>query len=87
MVRVGEIARNTTLEQMHRRCGYGQGYTLEDTWALSVDLVIVSMAFWGLSGPWMWWQLHPTRWWGSLALGGGITLYLTFLKLLERQLR
>jgi hypothetical protein len=67
------------LEQLHRRCGYGQGYVLEDTWAFSVDLVIVAMVFWGLSGLWMWWELRATRRWGALSLLTGMALFGFFL--------
>ena len=69
------------LEQLHRRRGYGQGYVLEDSWALFVDLVIAAMIFWGLSGFWMWWELRATRFWGALCLVAGMALFASFLLL------
>ncbi len=53
------------LERMHRRRGYQADYPLEDTWAFSVDLVIVAMIFWVASGLWMWWEMKVTRRWGA----------------------
>lgn len=45
-----EFRALTFLERMHRRRGYDQPYTLEDTWGFTVDLAVVTMAFWSLSG-------------------------------------
>lgn len=67
------------LERMHRRRGFQHDYVLEDGWASSVDLVIVAMVFWGLSGLWMWWELRATRGWGTLCLAGGAGLFSLFL--------
>ena len=70
------------LERMHRRRGYQQPYALEDTWALSVDVAVVAMVFWSLSGLWLWWELRPTRFWGTLCAALGLTLFALFLALL-----
>jgi hypothetical protein len=67
------------LERMHRRRGFQHDYALEDAWASSVDVVIVAMVFWGLSGLWMWWELRSTRGWGMLCLGAGASLFGLFL--------
>ncbi len=67
------------LERFHRRRGYQHDYALEDTWAASVDLFIVAMIFWALSGLWMWWELRITRRWGLVALAGGAGLFAFFL--------
>lgn len=67
------------LERMHRRRGFQHDYGLEDAWAVSVDLMIVAMVFWGLSGLWMWWELRATRSWGVLCLIAGIALFAFFL--------
>lgn len=69
----------TFLEGLHRRRGYQHGYFLEDAWAFSVDLVIVSMIFWVLSGLWVWWELKATRRWGAVCAAGGIGLFALFL--------
>ena len=67
------------LERMHRRRGYQHKYVLEDTWAFSVDLVILSMVFWVGSGLWLWWELKLTRLWGTVSLCIGIGLFALFL--------
>ena len=67
------------LEHLHRRRGYQQPYALEDTWAFSVDLVIVAMVFWVLSGLWMWWEMRLTRLWGALFALFGVALFAFFL--------
>ena len=67
------------LERMHRRSGYQHEYTFDDTWAFSVDLVVVTMAVWVLSGLWMWWELQSTRRWGALCLVVGLGLFGFFL--------
>lgn len=70
------------LERMHRRRGYQQPYALEDTWALSVDVAVVTMVFWVLSGLWLWWELRPTRLWGGLCAALGLITFLLFMALL-----
>lgn len=63
------------LERMHRRRGYQYDRPLEDAWAVSVDLFIVAVIFWVLSGVWMWWELKYTRRWGGVAAAAGIALF------------
>ena len=67
------------LERMHRRRGYRHNYVLEDTWAVSVDLVILAMVFWAASGLWMWWELKTTRKWGTICAVGGTAVFCFFL--------
>lgn len=67
------------LERMHRRSGFRHDYVVDDLWAWSVDLVIVAMLFWGLSGLWLWWELRATRGWGVICLITGFGLFATFL--------
>ncbi|MEZ5353617.1 MAG: hypothetical protein R2762_13345 [Bryobacteraceae bacterium] len=70
------------LERMHRRRGYQHEYVLEDTWAMTVDLVIVAILFWVASGLWMWWELKVTRGWGALFALAGMGLFGVFLAVL-----
>jgi hypothetical protein len=70
---------NAFLERFHRRRGYATGYAIDTTWALSVDLVIVAMVFWVLSGFWMWWEMKVTRPFGLLALAGGAGVFAFYL--------
>ena len=48
----------TWLRTVHHRSGFQSEEVLEDTWALSVDLVIIAMIFWVLSGLWMLWEIQ-----------------------------
>ena len=77
-----EFRSATFLERMHRRRGYQHPYALEDTWAFSVDLAVVTMVFWSLSGLWLWWELRPTRLWGAVCGGLGMATFVLFLVLL-----
>jgi hypothetical protein len=77
-----EFRSATFLERMHRRRGYQHPYALEDTWAFSVDLAVVAMVFWSLSGLWLWWELRPTRFWGAVCGGLGLAVFVLFLVLL-----
>jgi len=67
------------LERMHRRRGYQFDPVLDDAWAVSVDLFIVAVVFWVLSGIWMWWELKHTRRWGAIAIATGIALFGLFV--------
>jgi hypothetical protein len=77
-----EFRALTFLERMHRRRGYDQPYALDDTWGLTVDVAVVTMVFWSLSGIWLWWELKSTRRWGTLVLVVGPGLFVIFLFLL-----
>jgi hypothetical protein len=77
-----EFRASTFLERMHRRRGYDQPYALEDTWGFTVDVAVVTMVFWSLSGIWLWWELKPTRKWGALSLAVGPALFVIFLLVL-----
>jgi hypothetical protein len=45
-----EFRTPTVLERLHRRRGYKQPYALQDTWGFTVDVAVVTMVFWSLSG-------------------------------------
>jgi hypothetical protein len=77
-----QFRASTFLERMQRRRGYDQPYALEDTWGFTVDVAVVTMAFWSLSGIWLWWELKSTRFWGGLSLAAGLGLFTIFLILL-----
>jgi hypothetical protein len=70
---------NAFLERFHRRRGYATGYGLDTVWAVSVDLVIIAMVFWVLSGLWMWWEMKMTRPLGFAAFLGGAALFAFYL--------
>jgi hypothetical protein len=67
------------LERFHRRRGYQQHYMMDNTWAFTVDLVIVAMVFWVLSGLWMWWEMRVTRLWGAAFALLGVALFAFFV--------
>lgn len=70
------------LERMHRRRGYQHDSLLEDLWAFSVDLFILTVIFWAASGLWLWWEMKVTRKLGALFLVGGVGLFTFFLAVL-----
>lgn len=73
---------NALLERFHRRRGYATGYALDTVWAFSVDLVIVAIVLWVLSGLWMWWEMKATRPLGALAVAGSAGLFAFYLAVL-----
>ena len=66
------------LNRFHHRRGFAQPYAADQAMAWSIDLVIVALAFWALSGVWMWWQMRRTRLWGLAAALSGIALFTFF---------
>jgi len=73
-----EFRTPTVLERLHRRRGYNQPYALEDTWGFTVDVAVVTMVFWSLSGIWLAWELKTTRAWGALSFVVGLGLFVVF---------
>ena len=73
-----EFRAATFLDRMHRRRGYNQPYALEDTWGFTVDVAVVTMIFWSLSGLWLWWEIKAVRLWGALAGVAGFGLFTVF---------
>ncbi len=69
------------LERMHRRRGYNS-YALENAWGFCVDVAVVTMIFWSVSGLWLWLELKPARLWGALALTAGLALFAMSLVLI-----
>jgi hypothetical protein len=70
------------LERMHRRRGFQHDFLLDDLWAFSVDLFILTIIFWAASGLWLWWEMKLTRKIGALFLAGGVALFAFFLAVL-----
>lgn len=56
----------TFLNRTHFRHGYEQPFVASKTWAVIVDLVVVALLFWVLSGLWMWWEIKHARLWGGV---------------------
>jgi hypothetical protein len=70
---------NAFLERFHRRRGYATGYRLDSAWAVTVDLAIIGMTFWVLSGLWMWWEMKVTRTLGAASILAGAGLFAIYL--------
>jgi hypothetical protein len=67
------------LNRFHRRRGYQQPYAADTAMAVSVDLVILAMVFWALSGLWMWWEMRATRAWGIACVVSGVGIFVFFV--------
>jgi hypothetical protein len=74
-----ELETSGFLNRFHRRRGYQQPYAADIAMAISVDVVIVAMVFWALSGLWMWWEMRTTRLWGLACAVTGAGIFLTFV--------
>src|ERR1044071_6997692 len=77
-----EFRALTFLERMHRRRGYEQPYALDDIWGFLVDVAVIAMVFWSLSGIWLWWEVKPTRRGGAWSLAAGAALFTVLVALL-----
>jgi hypothetical protein len=73
------FTKTSFLERMHRRRGFQQRYFADIVWGSLVDLFILAMIVWALSGLWMWWEMKVTRLFGAIALLGGIGLFAFFM--------
>lgn len=67
------------LTELHYRRGFGWSSLQENAWGFSVDLFILTMLFWIVSGLWMWWSIRSTHRLGFLSLATGMMLYAMFL--------
>ena len=54
------------VNRAHFRHGYEQPFLSSKFWAVIVDLAVVGMVFWALSGIWMWWEIKPARLTGAV---------------------
>lgn len=60
-----EIETKSFLQRLHLARMYSPHWNVRWFWALMVDLMFLSMVFWGVSGILMWWQIKRTRLWGG----------------------
>lgn len=67
------------LTGMHARGGFQQSSFLDGFWAVMVDAACLGLLVWIASGWYMWWKIRQTRFWGFLALGGGMAVFAAFL--------
>lgn len=63
------------VNRAHFRHGYEQPFLSSKIWAVIVDLAVLGMVFWAISGIWMWWEIRPARWPGAIAGVLGLGLF------------
>lgn len=73
------VSAQRSLEALHRLSGFQSGFASRTAWAVIVDLVIVAIVFWCLSGLWLWWQLKTTRRLGAVCASAGLLCFVVFL--------
>ncbi|TWT31508.1 PepSY domain-containing protein [Blastopirellula retiformator] len=59
------IETKSFLQRLHLARSYSPHWNVRWFWAAMVDLMFLSMVFWGISGVLMWWQIKRTRLWGT----------------------
>lgn len=74
-----EFRTNGMLERFHRRRGYDTGYALDTAWAVTVDLVVLAIVGWVVTGLWMAWQIKPVRRISVVCGVAGAALFAFFL--------
>jgi hypothetical protein len=67
------------LTGLHSRGGFERDGWLHWFWSIVVDIVSLATLVWVASGLYMWWKLRRHRFWGALALGGGVLTFAIFL--------
>jgi hypothetical protein len=77
-----EFRSGALLNRFHRRRGYQQPYAPDRMMAVSVDVVIVAMVFWAMSGLWMWWEMRATRMWGLVSIAAGVVIFVVLVSVL-----
>ena len=63
------------VNRAHFRHGYEQPFLASKIWAVVVDLAVVGMLFWVLSGLWMWWEIKPARLTGAVFALIGVGMF------------
>ena len=63
------------LNRAHFRHSYDQPYMAAKGWAFVVDVVVVAIHFWAISGLFMWWEIKPARGLGWASLGASAVVF------------
>ncbi|MCP4826431.1 MAG: hypothetical protein GY892_20290 [Shimia sp.] len=74
-----KVTPSVFLVGLHLKHGTGHPGISANLWGVILDLVIVGMFFWVLSGIWMWLEIKPARFWGAVSGLAGVGLFLLFL--------
>ncbi len=77
-----QLSWNQVLQRLHFRGGFQQPSLGDDLWAVLVDVCCAAILIWIASGILMWWRLTRLRFWGAVALSGGILSFLLLIWLL-----
>jgi hypothetical protein len=78
-----EILRPTVYaERLHHRRGYNQDRFFDDAWGFSVDIVILAIILWGITGFIMWWKLKKIRITGLIVSLSGVGIFLLLITFL-----
>lgn len=62
------LSLHSAMTRMHKIHNYPAQMGARWVWTLFADITGLTMAFWGLSGAIMWWQMKPTRLIGTFAV-------------------
>ncbi|MHC4995681.1 MAG: hypothetical protein ACYTGQ_11570 [Planctomycetota bacterium] len=63
------------INYLHFRHGYGENLNAYLIWAVAVDLTAFSMLLWVGSGLYIWARMRNKRFWGSVSLAAGVSLF------------
>jgi hypothetical protein len=63
------------VNRAHFRHGFEQPFLASKIWAVVVDLAVVGLLFWVLSGLWMWWEIKPARLTGAAFALAGVAMF------------
>ena len=75
LVEKQRLAAPVFVNRLHFRHGYEQPYLAAKIWGFIVDLAVVGMGFWVLSGILLWWEIRPARAWGAASLIAGFGIF------------
>ena len=67
------------VNRAHFRTGYEQPFLSSKIWAVLVDLVVLGMLFWVVSGILMWWEIKPARASGAVFALVGVGAFVLLL--------
>jgi hypothetical protein len=67
------------VHRLHFRGGFEQPTFFNNVWAVLVDVACVAILLWIASGLIMWWRLTRLRFWGAVALGGGLVSFILLI--------
>jgi hypothetical protein len=82
VVRHKRLRWDHVLSGFHATGGFDQENPIYDAWAVVIDVVMAAVLIWVASGIYMWWNIRHMRWWGALALGGGVVSMAVFFAVL-----